>query len=57
MAKEDQDVVPYFTIPSDYVYDYWNEEYTHRKQINGKTVELELIPADVWFRAYYYHYE
>ena len=55
-AKKGVETVAYYTIPSQYIYDVWNDEYEHFATIEGKTVQLEIMPADVWLRLYYYHY-
>ena len=34
----------------------WNEENKHYRTIDGHTVQLTILPADAWFRMYYYHY-
>ena len=46
----------FFTIPSPYIYDVWNEENVHYTIIDGKAIRLDILPADVWFRLHYYHY-
>ena len=55
-VKNGADIVAYFTIPSSYIYDEWNEEYEQFRTVAGKTVQLKILPADVWFRMYYYRY-
>ena len=50
------DSAAYFLIPSPYIYDAWNEENDHYANVGGKQIRLEILPADVWFRMYYYHY-
>ena len=34
----------------------WNEETEHYSTIDGHQIRLRILPADVWFRMYYYHY-
>ena len=34
----------------------WNEETEHYRTIDGHQIRLRILPADVWFRMYYYHY-
>ena len=45
-----------FLIPSPYIYEVWNEETEHYRTVDGHQVRLKILPADVWFRMYYYHY-
>ena len=44
----------YFLIPSPYIYDVWNEENQHYRTFDGQEIRLRILPADVWFRMYYY---
>ncbi len=46
----------FFLIPSSYIYENWNEETEHYRTIDGHRIRLRILPADVWFRMYYYHY-
>ena len=55
-AKKGVETVAYFTIPTQYIYDAWNEEYEHFATIEGNTIQLEIMPVDVWLRMHYYHY-
>lgn len=45
-----------FLIPSPYIYEGWNEETEHFQTIGDHIIQLKILPADVWFRMYYYHY-
>ena len=54
--KNGSDKIAYFTIPSPYIHDVWNDEYEHFVASDENTAQLEILPADVWFRKYYYHY-
>ena len=56
MAQTGAETAAYFTIPSPYIHDQWNEDYPHFRIIDGHRVQLKILPADVWFRMYYYHY-
>ena len=55
-ARIEADSAAFFLIPSPYIYESWNEETEHYRTINGHQVRLRILPADVWFRMYYYHY-
>ena len=45
-----------FLIPSPYIYESWNGDSDHYATLYGKQIRLTVLPADVWFRMYYYHY-
>ena len=51
-----EEAAAYFLIPSPYLYENWNEENEHYRTIDGHQMRLKILPADVWFRMYYYHY-
>ena len=55
-ARIGADSAAFFLIPSPYIYESWNEETEHYRTIDGHQVRLKILPADVWFRMYYYHY-
>ena len=55
-AQAGAEKAAYFTIPSPYIYDPWDQEMEHSISINGQEIQLEILPADVWFRMIYYHY-
>ena len=46
----------YFMIPSPYIHDYWNNKFEHVQIVEGKEINLEILPADIWFETYYYRY-
>ncbi len=50
------DSAAYFLIPSPYLHEVWNVNKEHSTTINGQNMKLDIIPADVWLRIYYYHY-
>ena len=50
------DSAAYFLLPTQYIYDIWNGENVHYATIGDRQIQLEILPADVWFRMYYYHY-
>ena len=45
-----------FLIPSPYIYEAWNGESEHFAIVGDRQIRLTVLPADVWFRMYYYHY-
>ena len=55
-ARLGADTAAFFLIPSSYIYENWNEETEHYRTIDGHQIRLRILPADVWFRMYYYHY-
>ena len=55
-AETGADSAAYFLIPTQYIYDTWNEENVHYATVGDRQIQLEILPADVWFRMYYYHY-
>jgi hypothetical protein len=55
-ARLGADTAAFFLIPSSYIYENWNEETEHYRTIDGHQIRLRVLPADVWFRMYYYHY-
>ena len=56
MAESGAEKVAYFTIPSPYIHELWNEDTEHFAIVNGRSIQLEIMPADVWFRTFYYQY-
>ena len=56
MAESGAEKVAYFTIPSPYIHELWNEDSEHFAIVNNRSIQLAIMPADVWFRLYYYHY-
>ena len=50
------DSAAFFLIPSPYIYESWYEESDHYGIVDGHKILLKILPADVWFRTYYYHY-
>ncbi len=56
MADSGAEKVAFFTIPSPYIHELWNEDTEHFAIVKGRTVQLEILPADVWFRKLYYKY-
>lgn len=55
-ARLGADSAAIFLIPSSYIYEGWNEETEHFHTVDGHQIRLRILPADVWFRMYYYHY-
>ena len=55
-AKLGADSAAIFLIPSPYIYEGWNENTEHYHTVEGHQIRLKILPADVWFRTYYYHY-
>jgi len=55
-AQQGADSVVLFSIPSPYIHEVWNGDSDHYTTINGRQIQLSVLPADVWFRMYYYHY-
>ena len=55
-AKLGADSAAIFLIPSPYIYEGWNEDTEHYHTVEGHQIRLKILPADVWFRTYYYHY-
>lgn len=55
-AEMGADSAAYFLLPTQYIYDIWNGENVHYATVGDRQIQLEILPADVWFRMYYYHY-
>ncbi len=55
-AKTGSYKAAYFTIPSPYIHESWYDDHVHNVIIDGHSLQLEIVPADVWFRMYYYEY-
>ncbi len=48
----------YFMLPSDYIYDYWDEYHyrSYYSELYQNPISFQLLPADQWFRDHYYFY-
>jgi len=55
-VQQGADSVTLFLIPSPYIYEAWNGENEHYAIVDDQQIRLSVLPADVWFRMYYYHY-
>ena len=55
-AQQGADSAVLFLIPSPYIYESWNGDSDHYATVDGRQIRLTVLPADVWFRMYYYHY-
>ena len=55
-VQQGADEVTLFLIPSPYIYEVWNGEYEHFEIVGDQQIRINILPADVWFRMYYYHY-
>ena len=55
-VQQGADEVTLFLIPSPYIYEAWNGDSEHFAIVGDRQIRLTILPADVWFRMYYYHY-